>query len=135
MRSGLLSLGHPSETTRLRVALAIVSVMGIFTSTPKRLAVRFSLLNRFPMRFVLPVLIVVGLLAAVLVKPPHMFLILGILSVSAATVFTRTGKVWVRFNGWVYRAKEPGSFWGEVAAYFLVGLCFVGYFLYEIHGF
>src|ERR1039457_4829374 len=25
------------------------------------------------------------------------------------------GKVWVRCNGWVYRAKEPGWFWWEVA--------------------
>jgi hypothetical protein len=67
-----------------------------------------------------------------LLKPPYVFLILGGLSISAAAVFTSTGKVWVRFNGWVYRAKEPRSFWGEVAAYFLVGVCFVGYFLYIV---
>jgi hypothetical protein len=67
-----------------------------------------------------------------LLRPPYVFLILGGLSISAAAVFTCTGKVWVRFNGWVYRAKEPRSFWGEVAAYFLAGVCFVGYFLYNI---
>jgi hypothetical protein len=66
------------------------------------------------------------------IRSPYVFLILGVLSISAAAVFTRIGKVWVRFNGWVYRAKEPGSFWGEVAAYFLVGIVFIGYFLYLI---
>ena len=67
-----------------------------------------------------------------LLKPPYIFLILGVISISAAVVFTCTGRVWVRFNGWVYRTKEPRSFWGEVAAYFLVGLFFIGYFLFEI---
>jgi hypothetical protein len=68
-----------------------------------------------------------------LLRPPYIFLMLGTVSVLAAVVFTSTGKVWVRFNGWVYRTKEPRSFWGEVAAYFLVGLCFIGYFLYQIN--
>jgi hypothetical protein len=64
-------------------------------------------------------------------NPPLYILILGVIAILAAVVFACTGKVWVRFNGWVYRAKEPGAFWGEVAVYFLVGLCFVGYFLFE----
>ena len=67
-----------------------------------------------------------------LLRPPYIFLILGVISIFAAAIFACTGKVWVRFNGWVYRAKEPRSFWGEVAAYLLVGLCFIGYFLFEI---
>ncbi len=29
-----------------------------------------------------------------------------------------TGKVWAKFQGWVYRAKEPKWFWCLVAAYF-----------------
>jgi len=86
------------------------------------------------MKFTLPVLLVLGLLAAVFVRPPHIFLLLGALSASAATVFTYTGKVWVRFNGWVYRAKETGWFWWEVALYYLVGVWFVGYFLYRFYG-
>jgi hypothetical protein len=64
------------------------------------------------------------------IRSPYLWLILGVLSISAATVFASTGKVWVRFNGWVHRTKEPRSFWGEVAAYYLVGGFFVGYFLY-----
>jgi hypothetical protein len=67
-----------------------------------------------------------------LIRPPYVFLILGIISISAATVFTGTGKVWVRFNGWVYRAKEPGWFWWEVALDYLIGVCFIGYFLFRV---
>ena len=109
-------------------------VMAIYRQLLKRLAVRFSLFDRFPMKFVLPILVVVALLAAILVRAPHIFLILGVLSVSAAMVFTYTGKAWVRFNGWVYRAKEPGWFWWDVALYYLVGVWFVGYFLYKVYG-
>jgi hypothetical protein len=68
-------------------------------------------------------------------KPPYDLLILGVISISAATVFTAKGKVWVRFNGWVYRAKEPGWFWWQVALDYLIGVCFVGYFLYKVCAF
>jgi hypothetical protein len=67
-------------------------------------------------------------------KLPYDFLILGVISISAATVFTAKRKVWVRLNGWVYHAKEPGWFWWEVALYYLVGVWFVGYFLYKAYG-
>jgi hypothetical protein len=69
-----------------------------------------------------------------LLKPPYVFLILGVISICAAAFFTCTGKVWVRFSGWVYRAKEPGWFWWEVALDYLIGVCFIGYFLYKICG-
>lgn len=65
-----------------------------------------------------------------LLRPPYVFLILGIISFTAAVVWTCTGKAWVRFHGWVYRAQEPKWFWWEVALYYLVGLGFIGYFLY-----
>ena len=84
------------------------------------------------MKFVLPILLVVALLAAALVRRPYDFLMLGVISTSAAAVFTYTGKVWVRLNGWVYRAKEPGWFWWEVALYYLVGVWFLGYSLYKL---
>jgi hypothetical protein len=45
---------------------------------------------------------------------------LGVFSIFAAAVFTSMGKVWVRFTDWIYRAKEPGWFWWEVALYFSV---------------
>ena len=66
------------------------------------------------------------------IRSPYLFLILGIISMLAAAVFTWTGKVWVRFNGWVYRDQEPGSFWSEVAILSVIGVCFVGYSLYRI---
>jgi len=71
---------------------------------------------------------------SLLLRPPYIFLILGVVSLLAAVVFTCTGKVWVRFNGWVYRAKEPGWFWWEVALDYLIGGCFIGYFLFKIYG-
>jgi hypothetical protein len=67
-----------------------------------------------------------------LLRPPYIFLILGVISISAAVVFSFTGKVWVRFNGWVYRAKEPMWLWWEVALDYLIGFGFVGYFLFRI---
>ena len=70
-----------------------------------------------------------------LLEPPYIFLILGVISTSAAVVFTGMGKVWVRLNGWVYRAKEPKWFWWQVALYYLGGVWFIGYFLYKIYGF
>src|SRR6185437_3004564 len=60
------------------------------------------------------------------IKSPYLFLILGVISIAAAAIFTCTGKAWVRFNGWVYRAKEPKWFWWEVTLDCLLGLCFVG---------
>jgi hypothetical protein len=59
-------------------------------------------------------------------------LLLGIASICAAVVFTYKGKVWVRFTGWVYRAKEPKWFWWEVALDYLIGLYLVGQFLSKI---
>ena len=85
------------------------------------------------MKYVLPVLVAVGLLAALFVRPPHIFLILGFLAVSAAMIFTFTGKVWVRFNGWVYRDKEPGWFWWQVVLDYLIGVFFIGYFFYKVY--
>ncbi len=68
-----------------------------------------------------------------LLRPPYIFLILGVGSISAAVIFTCTGKVWVRFNGWAYRAEKPGTFWREVALYYLGGMWFLGYFLDKIY--
>lgn len=67
-------------------------------------------------------------------SPPYVFLTLGALSISAAVIFTCMGKVWVRLNGWVYRAKEPRWFWYEVAGDYLIGIFFIGYFFYKFYG-
>jgi hypothetical protein len=47
-------------------------------------------------------------------------------------VSTCTGKSWGRFGGFVYRAEEPNQFWWLVATYYLIGVCFIGYFLYLV---
>ena len=46
---------------------------------------------------------------------PYVLLIAGVIFFSAAVVFRYTGKAWVRFHGWAYRAEEPGWFWWQVA--------------------
>ena len=53
--------------------------------------------------------------------PTYPCLIFGFISISAAVAFTQMGRLWVRFNGWVYRANEPKTFWLEVSIYFLIG--------------
>jgi hypothetical protein len=68
-------------------------------------------------------------MTGILLRPPYIFLILGVIFISVATIYTYMGKVWVRFNGWVYRAEKPGTFWAEVALYHLGGLWFIGCFL------
>jgi len=66
-------------------------------------------------------------------KPQTAYLLMGGILFSAAVFSTFTGKVSARFS-WVYRAKEPIVFWFLVAAYYLAGVCFIGYFLYKGYG-
>lgn len=67
-----------------------------------------------------------------LLKPPYIFLILGVISFSAAAVSTCTGKTWARFQGCIDRAKEPNDFWWVVAIYYLGSVFFIGMFFYEV---
>ena len=67
------------------------------------------------------------------ITSPYFFLIFGVVSISAAVIFTHMGRVWVRFTGWLYRAEKPVTFWGEIAVYYFVGVCFIAYFLYLIN--
>jgi hypothetical protein len=69
-----------------------------------------------------------------LLRQPDIYLILAVISFSAAVVWTCTGKAWIRFHGWVYRAEEPNRFWLEVAVYFLGGVLFIGLFMHEVYG-
>ena len=66
--------------------------------------------------------------------PPYGLLAFGVASLLLAVVGTFTGEVWARLAGPVYRAKEPKQFWRLVAAYYLGGILFIGYFLYKVHG-
>jgi hypothetical protein len=66
------------------------------------------------------------------IRSPYLFLIIGGISLTAALVWTCTGKAWTRFHGWVYRAEEPKRFWLEVAMDCLIGVAFIGIFLYLV---
>jgi len=68
-----------------------------------------------------------------LLKPPNIYLLMGCFLFSVAVFSTFTGKVSARFC-WVYRAKEPTTFWFVVATYYLAGTGFIGYFLYRVYG-
>ena len=69
-----------------------------------------------------------------LLRSPYFSLIVGVISFSLGTVWTCTGRAWIRFHGWVYRAEEPTDFWFVVAMYYLIGVFLIGYFLYKAYG-
>jgi hypothetical protein len=70
----------------------------------------------------------------ILTSGPHYFLILGLISLSVGVVSTFTGVTWARFGRVIYRAKQPKEFWEDVVACYLIALCFIGYFLYQVYG-
>jgi hypothetical protein len=65
-----------------------------------------------------------------ILRPPYIFLILGVIIFSGAVVSTCTGKTSARTGRWIYRAKEPSTFWWVVAIYYFAGIGFIGYFLW-----
>ena len=65
-------------------------------------------------------------------RPPYIFLILGVISLSVGVVSTCTGESWARFGRVIYRAREPNEFWWDVVTSYLIGVCFIGYFLYRV---
>jgi hypothetical protein len=69
---------------------------------------------------------------AAILSPPYIFLILGVVFLSAAAVETYTGKAWVRFNGWVYRSKEPKWFWWQIIVVGLGGAALIARFIFEV---
>jgi hypothetical protein len=66
------------------------------------------------------------------IKSPYYWLAVAAIFFAAAVVWTYTGKAWIRFHGWVYRAEEPKRYWMEVAAYYLIAVFFIAVFLYTI---
>jgi hypothetical protein len=63
----------------------------------------------------------------------YFYLILGVISLAVGVVSTRTGVVWARFGRVIYRAKQPREFWEDVVTCYLIGVCFIGYFLYKVY--
>jgi hypothetical protein len=67
-----------------------------------------------------------------LLRPPYVFLTIGVFFFSMAVVGTCTGKIVARVGRVVYRAEEPNQFWWGVAIYSLAGIWFIGDFLYHL---
>jgi len=72
------------------------------------------------MKYVLPVLFVVGQLAAGIRKGAAYFSVTRRPRSFCGYGFFSTGKV--RFNGWVCRAEKPGTSWWEVVLWYLGGI-------------
>ena len=58
------------------------------------------------------------------------FVVLGTVLIVVALVFTLTGTCLVKYQGFVDRAKDPKTFWQNVAVYYLFGLLCLGLYLY-----
>ena len=52
-----------------------------------------------------------------------------------ALVGTCTGKLPGRLGEVAYRAKEPLLYWSTLAGYYLAGIGFIGYYLYQVGAF
>ena len=68
-----------------------------------------------------------------LFKPPYTLFDFGIFLLFLGALYFDIEKVWVRFSGWVYRDKEPRSYWWNLAFYFLGGAFLIWLFFVEIH--
>lgn len=62
----------------------------------------------------------------------YALLILGGGVMCFAMAGTYIGKTRDRLGRAVYRAKDPVYFWRLIVVYYLIGICSVGRFLYEI---
>jgi hypothetical protein len=60
----------------------------------------------------------------------HVSLILGIVLMVMALIFTLTGRCLVKYQGIISRAEDPKTFWQNIAVYCLLGLFFLGLYLY-----
>ena len=60
----------------------------------------------------------------------HTFLILGTVLLVMALIFTLTGRCLVKDQGIINRAKDPKTFWQNVAVYYLLSLLCLGLYLY-----
>ncbi|HUA99525.1 MAG TPA: hypothetical protein VMA34_14435 [Terracidiphilus sp.] len=67
-----------------------------------------------------------------LIDRQHRLLLIGIVLLVVAVVFTLTGESIGRYQGLVNRAENPKRFWWNVALFFLGGIIFIGLYLYHI---
>lgn len=62
----------------------------------------------------------------------QVFMWMGIVLVAMTLIFTLTGQCLVKYQGIVSRAEDPKTFWQNVALYFVLGLIFLGLYLYTV---
>ena len=68
-----------------------------------------------------------------LLNPKFICLIPGVIFLISAVVSTCTGVSWARYGRVIHRAEEPMQFWEDVVSCYLIGICFIGYFLYKVY--
>jgi energy-coupling factor transporter transmembrane protein EcfT len=67
-----------------------------------------------------------------LIDRQHRFLLIGIILLICAAVFTLAGESLERYGRIVSRAEEPKRFWWSVATFGLGGIFFIALHLYNI---
>ena len=67
-----------------------------------------------------------------LLRPPYIFLILGVASISAAAVLTWTARCGSVLVAGSIALKNRGGFRGQSDYIILGGVWFIGYFLYKV---
>jgi uncharacterized RDD family membrane protein YckC len=67
-----------------------------------------------------------------LIDRQHRFLLVGIILLLVAVVFTLTGETFERDGGIVSRGEEPKRFCWDVAMFYLIGILFIALYLFGI---
>jgi hypothetical protein len=67
-----------------------------------------------------------------LLNQKFIYCILGVVFLLAAVISICAGTTVARYNGWVYRNKEPSNFWSVVAIYVFGGILCIGIYLHSI---
>jgi hypothetical protein len=63
----------------------------------------------------------------------HVFLVLGTVLMGMALIFALTGKCLMKYEGIVSRAKDPKKFWQGIATYSVLGILFLGLYLFTFN--
>jgi H+/Cl- antiporter ClcA len=66
-----------------------------------------------------------------LIDRQHRFLLIGIIVLVIAVIFTLSGESLERYGRMVSRAEEPKRFWWSIAMFYLGGIFFIALYLYQ----
>jgi hypothetical protein len=67
-----------------------------------------------------------------LVDRQHRFLLIGVVWLAMAVVFTLAGECWLPYGRRVFRAEEPKQFWLSIAMHYLGAIFFIVVYLFNI---